>query len=99
MFDTRCLTPSRNTGRTQSFQARGSQETNPLIPADPAWAWVEVTAMQQQRREEILAKRAKLEEIKRQRELRANQASAGRASIAGPSDVRHAQLTEVNSTR
>ncbi|CAJ2513391.1 Uu.00g015100.m01.CDS01 [Anthostomella pinea] len=41
----------------------------------------------QQRRDEILAKKAKLAELKRQRELRANQASAGRTSIAGPSDL------------
>lgn len=40
----------------------------------------------QQRREEILAKKAKLAELKRQRELRASQ-SAGRGSIT-PSEVR-----------
>ena len=39
----------------------------------------------QQRRDEILAKKAKLAELKRQRELR-TQASTSRASI-GPSDV------------
>jgi hypothetical protein len=43
--------------------------------------------MMQQRRDEILAKKAKLAELKRQRELRANQANAGRASLGGPSDV------------
>ncbi|KUI62309.1 Cytoplasmic dynein 1 intermediate chain 2 [Cytospora mali] len=37
----------------------------------------------QQRRDEILAKKAKLAELKRQRELRANQAGAGRASFSG----------------
>ncbi|ROV87745.1 hypothetical protein VSDG_09719 [Cytospora chrysosperma] len=37
----------------------------------------------QQRRDEILAKKAKLAELKRQRELRANQAGASRASFSG----------------
>ncbi|KAI0489599.1 cytoplasmic dynein-like protein 1 intermediate chain 2 [Xylaria cf. heliscus] len=41
----------------------------------------------QQRRDEILAKKAKLAELKRQRELRANQANAGRVSIGGPIDL------------
>ena len=41
----------------------------------------------QQRRDEILAKKAKLAELKRQRELRASQASAGRQSLGGSSDV------------
>lgn len=41
----------------------------------------------QQRRDEILAKKAKLAELKRQRELRANQATAGRGSIGSNSDV------------
>jgi len=41
----------------------------------------------QQRRDEILAKKAKLAELKRQRELRANQATASRQSIGTPSDV------------
>ncbi|XXG98749.1 oligosaccharyl transferase stt3 subunit [Hypoxylon texense] len=42
----------------------------------------------QQRRDEILAKKAKLAELKRQRELRANQAAtAARTSIGGPSDL------------
>lgn len=42
----------------------------------------------QQRRDEILAKKAKLAELKRQRELRANQAAtAARPSIGGSSDV------------
>lgn len=43
----------------------------------------------QQRRDEILAKKAKLAELKRQRELRASQAaSVARPSIpGGPSDV------------
>lgn len=40
----------------------------------------------QQRRDEILAKKAKLAELKRQRELRQSQ-GGGRASISG-SDVR-----------
>ena len=42
----------------------------------------------QQRRDEILAKKAKLAELKRQRELRASQASAGRQSLGASSDVR-----------
>ncbi|KAI1133521.1 cytoplasmic dynein-like protein 1 intermediate chain 2 [Nemania abortiva] len=41
----------------------------------------------QQRRDEILAKKAKLAELKRQRELRAAQANAGRVSIGGPIDL------------
>lgn len=41
----------------------------------------------QQRRDEILAKKAKLAELKRQRELRASQANAGRQSIGSPGDV------------
>ncbi|KAI1387000.1 WD40 repeat-like protein [Hypoxylon trugodes] len=41
----------------------------------------------QQRRDEILAKKAKLAELKRQRELRANQASVARTSIGGTSDL------------
>ncbi|KAJ4327080.1 hypothetical protein N0V84_002468 [Fusarium piperis] len=41
----------------------------------------------QQRRDEILAKKAKLAELKRQRELRASQATAGRSSIGTPSDL------------
>ncbi|KAI1260087.1 cytoplasmic dynein-like protein 1 intermediate chain 2 [Xylariaceae sp. FL1019] len=41
----------------------------------------------QQRRDEILAKKAKLAELKRQRELRMNSANAGRPSIAGPADL------------
>lgn len=41
----------------------------------------------QQRRDEILAKKAKLAELKRQRELRATQANAGRVSTGGPIDV------------
>ncbi|KAK3942150.1 cytoplasmic dynein 1 intermediate chain 2 [Diplogelasinospora grovesii] len=41
----------------------------------------------QQRRDEILAKKAKLAELKRQRELRASQASAGRQSIGSSSDL------------
>ncbi|KAK7757775.1 hypothetical protein SLS62_000153 [Diatrype stigma] len=41
----------------------------------------------QQRRDEILAKKAKLAELKRQRELRANQANAGRGSIGSNSDL------------
>ncbi|KAG8350993.1 Cytoplasmic dynein 1 intermediate chain 2 [Fusarium venenatum] len=41
----------------------------------------------QQRRDEILAKKAKLAELKRQRELRANAANAGRASVGTSSDL------------
>lgn len=42
----------------------------------------------QQRRDEILAKKAKLAELKRQRELRATQNGPGRPSFSG-SDVRN----------
>lgn len=41
----------------------------------------------QQRREEIIAKTAKLAELKRQRELRANQSNAGRQSVGGAPEV------------
>lgn len=41
----------------------------------------------QQRRDEILAKKAKLAELKKQRELRQSQASAGRHSLGGATDV------------
>jgi dynein intermediate chain len=41
----------------------------------------------QQRRDEILAKKAKLAELKRQRELRAREASASRQSIGSAADV------------
>lgn len=41
----------------------------------------------QQRRDEILAKKAKLAELKRQRELRSRDVSASRASIGNSSDV------------
>ncbi|KAI1819741.1 cytoplasmic dynein-like protein 1 intermediate chain 2 [Xylaria intraflava] len=40
----------------------------------------------QQRRDEILAKKAKLAELKRQRELRANQTNTGRVSTSGLND-------------
>ncbi|TAQ83375.1 hypothetical protein B7494_g8300 [Chlorociboria aeruginascens] len=43
--------------------------------------------MIQQRRDEILAKKAKLAELKRQRELRAKEVSANRQSIGSSSDV------------
>lgn len=46
----------------------------------------------QQRREEIIAKTAKLAELKRQRELRANQASAGRSSLGTAADVGYSFL-------
>lgn len=39
----------------------------------------------QQRRDEILAKKAKLAELKRQRELRTREISTGRQSISGSS--------------
>lgn len=39
------------------------------------------------RKEEILAKRAKLEEIKRNRELRSKESLSGRISIGGANDV------------
>ena len=41
----------------------------------------------QQRREEILAKTARLAELKQQRKLRASQANASRQSIGGASEV------------
>ena len=41
----------------------------------------------QQRRDEILAKKAKLAELKRQRELRAREVSVSRQSIGSGSDV------------
>ncbi|KAL0936487.1 cytoplasmic dynein 1 intermediate chain 2 [Colletotrichum truncatum] len=41
----------------------------------------------QQRRDEILAKKAKLAELKRQRELRASQATASRQSTGSPGDL------------
>jgi dynein intermediate chain len=41
----------------------------------------------QQRRDEILAKKAKLAELKRQRELRASQATSSRQSMGSPSEV------------
>lgn len=40
-----------------------------------------------QRRDEILAKKAKLAEIKRQRDLRDKEFSQGRQSIGGKEDV------------
>lgn len=42
----------------------------------------------QQRRDEIAAKRAKLAELKRQKELRAREASTHRQSVGAGSDVR-----------
>jgi hypothetical protein len=42
----------------------------------------------QQRRDEILAKKVKLEELKRQRALRAREVSATRQSVGSPADVR-----------
>jgi dynein intermediate chain, cytosolic len=44
--------------------------------------------MMQQRRDEILAKKAKLAELKRQRELRARDVSASRMSVGSSSDVK-----------
>lgn len=41
----------------------------------------------QQRRDEILAKKAKLAELKRQRELRVTQGNVGRVSTGGLIDV------------
>jgi hypothetical protein len=43
----------------------------------------------QQRRDEILAKKAKLAELKRQREIRTREVSATRQSIGSSSDVCH----------
>jgi len=50
----------------------------------------------QQRREEILAKKAKLAELKRQRELRASQASTSRQSVGTTPDVRFAPFLPVH---
>lgn len=50
----------------------------------------------QQRRDEILAKKAKLAELKRQRELRATQNVPGRPSFSG-SDVRSPHTHSVDS--
>jgi dynein intermediate chain, cytosolic len=47
-----------------------------------------LTGNMQQRRDEILAKKAKLAELKRQRELRAREVSASRQSIGNAADVR-----------
>jgi dynein intermediate chain len=44
-------------------------------------------ASMQARKDEILAKKAKLAELKRQRELRTREVSASRQSIGGTSDV------------
>lgn len=44
----------------------------------------------QQRKDEILAKKAKLAELKRQREQRSKDFSSTRQSIGTPTDVRHA---------
>lgn len=41
----------------------------------------------QQRRDEILAKKAKLAELKRQRELRASQSATGRQCVGNPGDL------------
>lgn len=41
----------------------------------------------QQRKDEILAKKAKLAELKRQRELRARDVSSSRQSVGSPSEV------------
>jgi dynein intermediate chain len=41
----------------------------------------------QARKDEILAKKAKLAELKRQRELRTREVSANRASVGSSSDV------------
>ncbi|KAJ6446105.1 dynein intermediate chain [Purpureocillium lavendulum] len=54
---------------------RDEAQTSPSLPA------------MQQRRDEILAKKAKLAELKRQRELRQSQSAAGRQSIGGHSDL------------
>lgn len=45
----------------------------------------------QQRKDEILAKKAKLAELKRQREIRAKEATSSRNSIGGPSEVEISQ--------
>ncbi|CZS75622.1 unnamed protein product [Fusarium graminearum] len=51
----------------------------------------------QQRRDEILAKKAKLAELKRQRELRANAATAGRASLISPTPGRADNRREIET--
>lgn len=47
----------------------------------------------QSRKDEILAKKAKLAELKKQKELRQKEFSAGRHSFGTPSDVRAALLS------
>jgi hypothetical protein len=49
--------------------------------------WAANMASMQQRKDEILAKKAKLAELKRQRELRNRDVSSSRQSIGGSSDV------------
>jgi hypothetical protein len=57
------------------------------------WA---IMASMQARKDEILAKKAKLAELKRQRELRTREVSASRQSIGGTSDVQtHVFLGEL----
>jgi dynein intermediate chain, cytosolic len=57
----------------------------------------------QQRKDEILAKKAKLAELKRQRELRAREVSSSRQSVGSSSDVESSippeslQLTDISS--
>ena len=49
----------------------------------------------QQRKDEILAKKAKLAELKRQREIRLKDAANPRNSIGGSSEVHHSPLPVV----
>lgn len=52
-------------------------------------------ATMQQRRDEILAKKAKLAELKRQREMRQKEFTASRQSMSDASDVRPARRPRV----
>jgi len=51
----------------------------------------------QSRKEELLAKKARLAELKRQRELRQEQFSAGRQSIGGEVCTYHQNLARWNA--
>lgn len=52
----------------------------------------------QQRKDEILAKRAKLAELKKQRELRQKEFSHTRNSVGDASDVRSSQVNTLRSS-
>lgn len=70
---------SSNSGITPPRSSSGH-----LLRTHKTWA---IMASMQARKDEILAKKAKLAELKRQRELRTREVSASRQSIGGTSDV------------